>query len=338
MKLAIHDGNGVNKKSIEFCKKNCINYIIVDGYRADIIAAIKDNNVTHFFWHFHHILPEDILMARNVLFSLEKIGIKVYPNFDTSWYFDDKISEKYILEAINAPIVKSWAFYHKKQAMEWLKNESHFPLVAKLRRGAGSYNVILLKNTYQALKYCRKMFSVGISPAPSSLADIKTKFSVARKNSRIFLRLLKAPNFFKQMGHAKQLFPMEKGYVYFQHFIEGAKCDYRIAIVGEKAWGCLRKVRENDFRASGAGLSIEDPNLIPLDLVKIAFDVKKKLNAQSMSFDFVIDKENIPYIVEISYGFGFDGDDGTFYWTPDLTLIKEEFTIEELLINQLIQS
>ncbi|MCY1634888.1 ATP-grasp domain-containing protein [Marinifilum sp. D737] len=337
MKIAIHNGTGLNEKSIKYCEANGLNYITVDAYSADIIEYLKNENVTHFLWHFNHNLPEDILMARNVLYSLGSCDIKVYPDFNTGWYFDDKVAEKYILEAIDAPVVKSWPFYHKDTAMKWLRDEAEYPIVAKLRRGAGSYNVVLLKNFRQAKKYCNKMFSSGLSPAPKILADVSTKLKVSRKRGDVLNRLKRLPNFVKYMTHARKQFPKEKGYVYFQEFIAGADCDYRIVVVGDRAWGSMRKVRENDFRASGAGMSYEDPTLIPEFLVKVAFDIQKRLKAQSMSFDFVLDKEGNPHIVEISYCFGFDGGDGSFYWNRELELVHEDFTLEELILEQFLK-
>ena len=53
--------------------------------------------------------------------------------------------------------------------------------------------------------------------------------------------------------------------------------------------------------------------------VIIAFDAAEKLQAQSVSFDFLFDGSNNPLLVEISYGFPvtwygkFDG-----YWTSDM--------------------
>lgn len=334
MKIGIHKNGALNLECIEYCKSNNIEFIELDAYSSDIIQQIIDGGVTHFFWHFHHILPSDILMARYLLFALRKINVKVYPDFDTCWYFDDKVAEKYILEAINAPIVDSWVFYDEERAFNWLRNYSEYPLVAKLRRGAGSYNVILLKNKNEAIKYARRMFRKGINPSPKLLADVKTKFIVAKRSGSIFSRLKKAPRFFRIMSNAKKGFPQEKGYTYFQKFIDGATCDYRLVVVGDKAWGSMRMVRENDFRASGAGQSFEDPNLIPLELARTAFNISDKLNSQSMSYDFVKDKDNKYHIVEISYCFGFDGGDGTFYWTRDLQLRHEKFTlIDELLSN-----
>lgn len=331
MKIAVHNGGGYNKYLIQYLEREKISFLLVNAYDTNIISFLKSNEITHFFWHFHHIIPKDILMARYLLFSLEKIGIKVYPNFNTSWHFDDKVAQKYLLEAHNAPIVDSWVFYNIQDALIWLK-EAEYPLVAKLRRGAGSYNVIKLNNYNEARKYTRKMLGKGVNPAPRPLADVKTKFNVAKNSNGlkgVIKRLKKAPRFIREVLNARNNFPYEKGYVYFQKFIAGADCDYRIAMVGNKAWGSKRLVRKNDFRASGAGQSIEDPNLIPLELVKLSFELKNSLDVQSIAFDYVLDSDSKPYIVEISYCFGFDGDDGTFYWDENLKLHNEAFDLGE---------
>ena len=337
MKLAIHDSDSIlNFNCIQNCKKNNIEYVLVDSYSSEIINFVKTEKVTHYFWHFHHILYEDILMARYLLFSLQKMGIKVYPNFNTSWYFDDKVAEKYILETVGAPVVPSWVFYSKKIALNWLRNETKYPLVAKLRRGAGSYNVILLRSYGEAKKYCDKMFSKGINPAPKIFADIKSKFIIANRSNNLISRLKKMPRFFKIMLKARRSFPNEMGYVYFQEFIPGASCDYRIVVVNDKAWGSMRKVRDNDFRASGAGQSYEDPSLIPVSLVKLAFEISDNLDSQSMSYDFVIDSEGYPHIVECSCFFGFDGGDGSFYWDRDLVLHYESFRLSDVILDKLL--
>lgn len=337
MKLAIHNSDSVlNLNCIQYCKSNNIDYVVVDSYSSEILNLVRSERVTHYFWHFHHILYEDMLMARYLLFSLQTMGIKTYPNFNTSWYFDDKVAEKYVLEAIDAPIVSSWVFYHKDSALKWLKNEAEYPIVAKLRRGAGSYNVILLHSYRDAKRYCNTMFGNGINPAPKFLADVKSKLVIAHRSSNVIARLKKVPKFFKIMSQARMSFPNEMGYVYFQKFIPGASCDYRIVVVNDRAWGSMRKVRDNDFRASGAGQSYEDPTLIPINLVKLAFEISDKLDSQSMSYDFVLDRDGHPYIVECSCFFGFDGGDGTFYWDRKLEIHRESFTLSELILNKLL--
>lgn len=312
MKIAIHDGNGWNKRWIQYVKDNNIPYILVDCYSNDIISILKNNYVTHLMWHFSHNLPTDIFMARNILFSAQQSGIKVYPDINSSWHFDDKVSQKYLLECIEAPLVPSHVFYDENKALEWAKIVD-YPKVAKLRRGAGSYNVKLLKNNKEANKYIKEMFRIGVKPSPGYLADVKTKMKVAGSISGVVKRLKKAPKFFKMVYQSKKGFPKEKGYVYFQDFIPDNTCDYRIIVVNSKVYGMKRMVREGDFRASGAGLF--DYSEIDENIINIARNMANKLNMLSVAFDFVIDNNNEPLIVEISYGFGTEGSSKVkLYW------------------------
>ena len=335
MKLAIHNGISWNKKWIDYCQKNNIEHIVLNCYDSDIINQLKINEVTHLMWHFHHSKAKDILMARNVLYSAKNLGIKTFPDFETCWHFDDKISQKYLLESVDAPLVPSYAFFDKKEAYIWLENEAKFPIVAKLRRGAGSYNVILLKDLGAAKKYVNKMFSTGIHPTPGYIADVKNKLKVAGNLQGILNRLKKAPNFFKMVMNGKKEFPVEKGYVYFQDFIPNNKFDTRIAIIDNIALGEKRYIRENDFRASGSG--IFDYENIDVEAIKIAFQIKNKLRVQTIAFDFVNDIDNKPLIVEISYGFGTNGiSKSPGYWNENLDFINTKINPVDLIIQKFI--
>lgn len=48
-------------------------------------------------------------------------------------------------------------------------------------------------------------------------------------------------------------------------------------------------------------------NLVTKILIEISFEVAKKINLQSVAFDFVIDENDKPLIIELSYGFGVQG-------------------------------
>lgn len=336
MKVAIHNGDGWNKSVVDFCKRNNIDYKLVDGYSNDIIKELS--NFDALFWHFHHAIPKDILMARNVLYVAEQMQLKVFPDFKTSWHFDDKISQKYLLESINAPIVDSWAFYELDQALLWLKERAEYPLVAKLRRGAGSYNVRLIRNYSQAKKYAKKMFGNGVLPTPGYLADTKNKLKVAGNIKGIIKRLKKAPRFFSFIRLGRRLFPKEKGYVYFQKFIKGNTHDLRISVVGGRAWAFRRSVRKNDFRASGSGLIDYSRENIPLSIVKESIKIAKELQTQSIAFDFVTDESGNYYIVEISYGYQSNAINSCGgYWDIDLNFHEGDWMPEYFILNDLLE-
>lgn len=319
MKLAIHNSNSSwTIRWIEYCKTNNIQFFLINCYDYNIIQQLKDEAITHLMWHFDHSKPSDILMARNVLFSVEKMGIKAFPNFDTSWHFDDKITQKYVLETIGAKVVPTYPFYDKKTAIEWLKVSAKYPLVVKLRRGAGSYNVKLLKNYKQAEEYTNKMFSTGLDPSPRYLADIKNKIKISKNFQGFMSKLKKLPGFFKMVRKGK-LFPKELGYVYFQEFIDNNKHDIRVSVIGGKAWAFKRRVRDNDFRASGSGMIDYNISDIPLNLIETSFKYTEEIGAQSIAYDYVKNSKGIYLLVEVSYGFSAEAIlECEGYWNKEL--------------------
>src|SRR5690606_24852129 len=118
-------------------------------YSNNIIEEIKGCDA--FMWHHHHGRREDVLAAKPILFALEHANIKVFPNFNTAWHFDDKVAQRYLLEVIGAPVVPSYVFYNKDEAFRWAES-ALFPKVFKLRGGAGSTNVHLVKSRSQCEK------------------------------------------------------------------------------------------------------------------------------------------------------------------------------------------
>ena len=98
MKVGIcHKQGSFSDTWIKYCQEHGISYQLVDAYRYDIIDQLKGCNV--FMWHFAHHDYRDMLMARPLLNAVEKMGIRVFPDYETNWHFDDKIGEQYLLEA-----------------------------------------------------------------------------------------------------------------------------------------------------------------------------------------------------------------------------------------------
>lgn len=333
MKIAIHHRQGsFSERWIEYCEKESIDYKLVDAFDNTIIEQLKDCDV--FMWHHHHALYKDVLTAKRILFALEHAGIKVFPNFNTGWHFDDKVAQKYLLEAIGAPLVPSYVFYDKEQALEWAKKTT-YPKVFKLKGGAGASNVKLVKNYSHAVALINKAFGRGFSQF-DRIGYLKERFNKFRNGKISFISTLKSlirifilPKFAKHQSR-------EKGYIYFQEFIPNNDFDTRVVVInGEVAAAEKRFVRKGDFRASGSGLfDYEDINI---DLIKVAFDVAHKLNLQSVAFDFILDKNEKPLIVEISYGFGVTGINNVpGYWDKQLNWYEGYFNPQEWMVENFL--
>ncbi|GAB1405515.1 hypothetical protein MASR1M74_26960 [Lentimicrobium sp.] len=221
-------------------------------------------------WHHNQGSPCDLTAAKPILFALEQAGIKVFPNFNTNWHFDDKLGQKYLLEAIGAPLVPTYVFLNKKAALDWAVSAS-FPKVFKLRGGAGSANVQLAKTQRQAKKLIRKAFGKGFSnyDAARSLKERWRLWCLKKTTMADVLkgvvRIVYPPPFAKTLGR-------ETGYVYFQDFIPNNDHDIRVIVVGNKAFAIKRMVRESDFRASGSGHILYDKENFNNKDIKLAFN------------------------------------------------------------------
>ncbi|MCQ2321745.1 MAG: hypothetical protein MJZ91_10555 [Bacteroidales bacterium] len=287
---------------IEYLKQNHIECDTVDLFQTDAIKVLKDYDCL--LWHFGQYSLSNMLEARSILYSAKMMGLKVFPDFNDAWHFDDKVAEMYALQAVGAPIPQSWVFYDLqalKAAME--KNELQFPIVAKLRSGSGSHNVKLIHSKSQLLRYARRMFGRGFDPAPSLLYKTSSNIRSSHDKATFMSKLKRAPEFLRVLKNAKR-FPNEKGYVYLQEFIPSDGFDMKVVVVGDKLTGLHRPIRSHDFRASGGGECLYDKTLFSSQIIDSAFAAADALGFQCVGFDYVVDnRTGKGVIVEMSYGF-----------------------------------
>lgn len=334
MKIAIHNRPGsFSDRWIAFCKKQGINYKEVNAYDNDIVQQLSDCDA--FMWHHNHENYRDVLFARQLIYSLESKGIRCFPNFYTTWHFDDKVGQKYLLEAVKAPIVPSYVFYDKREALNWVDSTS-FPKVFKLRGGAGASNVKLAHTASEARRFVKIAFGKGF-PQYDRFGSLKERYRKWKEGKVSFVmvlkglgRLIKSPEFTKMHG-------VEKGYAYFQDFVPNNTFDIRVIVIGNKAFAIKRLVRKDDFRASGSGHILYDRSELPEDCVRISFETSKKLKTQCIGFDFVR-ANGYPQIVEMSYGFAIHGyDPCPGYWTEDMHWHEGAFNPQEWMVQEVIK-
>lgn len=337
MKVAIHHREGsFSNRWIDYCRKNKINFILVNCYSSNILNILKKDRVTHLMFSITHESSKDIMVFPYVLNAADKLGIRTFPNFQTRWHFDNKVAQKYLFESIEAPIVKSYVFYDKNEAIKFIKN-TELPKVAKLKRGAGSTNVSLINTIEEGVDFINKMFSSGLASTSRPLANFNQKLRVAKqfKSPRVLLK--KTLNFLRKNNKERRLEKVEKGYSYFQEFLPYNDFDTRIIVVGEIAFGIRRFNRKGDFKASGSGKIDFNANKIDVKLVSIAFDITDKIGAQCLAYDFIYDQKNNPKIIEACFLFSmlaYDNCEG--FWTRDLTFYQEKFNPQDHMINNFI--
>lgn len=335
MKIAIHNRPGsFSDRWIEYCENQKVNYKIVNCYDNDIIEQLQDCD--GLMWHHHHTNYKDVLFAKQLLFSLQQSGKKIFPDFNTSWHFDDKVGQKYLLESIDAPLVPTYVFYSREEALAWAASTS-FPKVFKLRGGAGSANVKLVRNLREATKLINKAFGKGF-PQFDRLGYLKERVRKVRAGQDSIIGIAKGIGRLFIPTQYSKMKGRERGYVYFQEFVKNEGFDVRVVTIGKKAVALKRMVRDNDFRASGSGELIFENERIDKRYIKRAFDLASKLNMQSIAFDFIKDLSSNIYLVELSYAFPMSNflDGASGYWDEDLTWHNESFNLQGWIVEAFI--
>lgn len=337
MKIAIHKSVGFSKRWIAYCEQNGIDYKIVNCYNSSIIKDLRDCSAL--MWHYHHEKYTDVLFAKQLLFALEHTGKTVFPDFRTSWHFDDKIAQKYLFEAFRIPTVPTYISYNKSEALDWAA-KTDYPIVFKLRRGSASKSVRLIKNYNEAKKIVIKSFDSGHSLF-NNWSNLRERVRRYRDGLDPWTGILKGVGRLIIKPSLSKDFPNESGYVYFQEFIPDNDSDIRVVVIRDKAFAIKRMVRRNDFRASGSGNIIYDKELIDEGVIKLSFQLADKLKSQCVAFDFVYSNQ-IPIILEISYGFSASGYDSCpGYWDKKMEWHEGEFNpygwMVDLVINNNFQ-
>ena len=161
MKIASHQNLKIHSDDfsegwIRSLQKMGVECKILDFKNDSALDFIKDCDGA--MWHWYHE-PDDKQAAPKILDAIEfGLGIPVFPNFATRHHYDEKVSQHYLLKSINAPHVKSWVFWKKENAENFIKS-AEYPLVFKLSVGAGSANVIKIENKKEATKIVNKIFN-----------------------------------------------------------------------------------------------------------------------------------------------------------------------------------
>lgn len=335
LSLAIDDRPGsFSDRWIERARALGVRVEPVDCLDTGIISRLAPHDAL--LWHFSHTREADLLVARSVIRAAEELGLLVFPSSDTCFSFDDKLAQKYQLEAIGAPLARTDCFFSEGAALAWLDG-AEFPRVMKLRRGAGSTNVRLVRTRDEARHLVRRAFRKGVRWNRMLPSDTGLRLSRAKARRDLLGVALRAPRTLVEHWRSRWWTPREHGYVYFQEFVPGNAYDIRVTVIGNRAFAFTRNVRRNDFRASGSGSIDYSESRIPPECLRIAFDAARKLRSQSTAFDFVLDAACKPRILEVSFGF-VPGlvHECPGYWTDKLQLVPGHVWPQDAMLDDLL--
>ena len=320
MLVGIHKvgyGQIFTKKYEKILSFNGIKYLWLDSSSQNFWQQVEELDLFIYRW----IQFDDMhQIAKAVIPVIERyMNIPCLPDLNTCWHYDDKIRQYYILKQANLPIVESWIFWDKKKALQWA-DTAEFPVVFKLKNGASSMNVVKVNTKQQAKKIINIMFNRGIFPGKIPLADTTQK-----KDFELFKSLRKLGGKFRLFYQGENKIPYwqkHKNYVLFQKYLPNNDYDTRVVVIGERAYAFRRFNRKNDFRSSGSGNLDLNPESIDLQHVKVAFKVSKKMQFQTMAYDFLYNNKKSEFC-EISYTYvDWVPHDCPGYWDSELNWHK----------------
>ena len=316
---------------IDYCSRNGISFRQVDCHRSDIFDQLQ--GCSALMWHFSPDVP-DRLFAKQLLASLTIGGLRVFPTPKTMWFSNDKVVQSYLLKSIAAPIPDFHVFYGRDEALAWAAHAT-YPIVFKLREGAGGENVSLVRTEKDAQRIIRRAFGRGFETY-RRVPSLRERIRKTRSKAGLFEAILKGSFRLIVPPRYSAVAGRHRDYVYFQEFVAGNDHDIRIVVIGSRAFALKRGVRRGDFRASGSGIWNHDKDEFKLATIETAFRVAKRLGSQCVAFDF-IHRNDEPLVVEIDFGFtpsGYDKCPG--YWGDDLVWNEGDFDpygwmVEEVL-------
>lgn len=334
MKIGIYNVNsGRSKEYIDIYLKildfNGIEWKLL-AYDQNFFSELK--NIDYYIHRFIGT-DHDICIARSILPVVENtLKIPCYPDHNTYWAYEDKIREYFLMKANQFPMINSHIFFDKNDALKWAKS-CGLPLVFKLRAGAGSSNVLLVKKRSKMIRLIKRMFGKGINH--NSIPDFSSLkyYNLYNFTKTVGIKILN--RFGYDTGWPVWL--KHKNYVLFQDFIPDNDFDTRITTIGNRAFAFRRLNRKKDFRSSGSGKIDYAIEKINTDCIKIALDTSRTLKFQTMAYDFLFDSDNKPVFCELSYTFN---DKAIFncpgYWDENLNFYEGHFWPQYFQIKDLI--
>lgn len=323
MKIAVHWTRKLDKYSyshrwIEYLSSHGIQVKKLDLKKPEVINEVRDCDGV--MWHWYHI-PDDKQSAPKILDAIEtNLGIPVFPDHYSRWHYDEKLAQYYLLEALDAPRVKTWLFWDYEQALDFAR-KAEYPIVFKLSVGAASANVVKIKSFVEARLYIDKVFKKTLFPYSLNEFDFQRNLlSLSGLKSLLKRGINSIPYILNnEYPPVPEYYLLQKNYAYFQEFCDGNDHDIRITVIGDRAWGFTRANRPGDFRASGSGSVCYDTSKVPREAISTAFEITEKMHAQSMAYDFVYNNQKELVIIEVTYCFvRFAIYDAPGYWDRDL--------------------
>jgi len=222
--------------------------------------------------------------------TLSRKDVLIMPNLDQLFAFENKGYQELLKNRLGIEMVKG-NYYGDTEDFYRRNGKNDFPFVYKKLKGAMSSGVRLInsKNEFDELDKQNKV--VGFL---DKLRLLKKLLNKDKDKSLHPVKKYSDVNFVK-------FFSKRTPFV-VQEFVPHLKCDYKVLAFGDKYFVLQRKVRPDDFKASGSGLfEWVEPSV---KLLNYAMEIIQKMNVPFNSLD-IVETDDFCALVEFQgSGFG----------------------------------
>lgn len=278
---------------MELARAQDIESVPVDVFSQNVIDRISACDA--FMWRY----PSSAQVrsyGKRLTYAVEAgLGIPVFPSMKSSWYYEDKPGQRYFFKAAGISSANTTIFWTQEQAERFCDGAA-YPFVLKLAGGHQSLNVRLVRNRNEASFYIDELFNHGV---------VSLGYRPASRPRLLLRRLRAAAETLK--GHDPQGPTMEAdlqyGYFYAQEFLPDNEFEVSAIIIGNRAFAARRFNRPGDFRTGGStGRMDWDPEAIHEDDIRLAHQVARKLQAQTVAVD-ILHRGAKPVVIELTVNY-----------------------------------
>jgi len=265
------DKMGWWRRYAEFAKTARMDFEVFEMERSTWIDTVRKFQVI--LWRANLDPPFSEEAKEKIYFIERFLGLRVVPNWNTFWHYDNKRAQSYLFALQGIPSPSTFVSYSQSEAHE-ATTSLGFPFVSKRADGAASSNVRLLSDLGHAQREVRRAFSQPFW---------------AKALRRLGVRVHLTPR-------------SQSGYVLWQRFLSANDRDLRITVIGrDRVFAFWRNNRPGDFRASGSGLIDYAVDKVEEEC-RFCLEICRQNDFDTMAFDLVYHQGRFQ-VLEMSYAY-----------------------------------
>jgi glutathione synthase/RimK-type ligase-like ATP-grasp enzyme len=218
---------------------------------------------------------------------------KVYPSYNELFIYENKRVLRDWMLANGIPHPKTYIFFNKKEALNFITGFESYPIVAKTNIGASGSGIDFLRTKNDARVYISGAFSGGIS---RSSGPKLLKGSLLAKTKKVLFKKGFLKNRLKEYAITSD--QKQKDFIIFQEFVPHI-FEWRCVRIGD-AYFAHKKIAINN-KSSGTLIKGYDP--VPEKLLDFIRNITNRTKIHSVAID-VFEKDDSYLVNEIQCFFG----------------------------------